>query len=89
MALAGAAAAPDCSRIELASVPQERDEARLLYCMGWETANVHFGSKRAIPQVKRDLASRRGRWLHKASKAMLAASMADWQDWRAGWKRAF
>ncbi len=81
--------APDCSRIELASVPQERDEARLLYFMGWETANMHFGSKRAIPQVKRDLASRRGRWLHKASKAMLAASMADWEDWRAGWKRAF
>jgi len=81
--------APDCSRIELASVPQERDEARLLYCMGWETANMHFGSKRAIPQVKRDLAARRGRWLHRASKAMLAASMADWQDWRAGWKRAF
>jgi hypothetical protein len=81
--------APDCSRIELASVPQERDEARLLYCMGWETANMHFGSKRAIPQVKRDLAARRGRWLHKASKAMLAASMADWKDWRAGWKREF
>jgi len=35
------------------------------------------------------LASRRERWLHKASKAMLAASMADWEDWRAGWKRAF
>jgi hypothetical protein len=81
--------APDCSRIELASVPQERDEARLLYCMGWETANMHFGSKRAIPQVKRDLAARRGRWLHKASKAMLAATLADWEDWRAGWKRAF
>jgi hypothetical protein len=81
--------APDCSRIELASLPQERDEARLLYCMGWETANLHFGSRRAIPQVKRDLAARRGRWLHKASKAMLAAAMADWKEWRAGWKRAF
>jgi Uncharacterized protein conserved in bacteria (DUF2252) len=81
--------APDCSRIELASVPAERDEARLLYCMGWETANIHFGTERAIPKVKRDLAARRGRWLHKASKAMLAAGMADWEDWRAGWKRAF
>jgi hypothetical protein len=81
--------APDCSRIELISLPQERDEARLLYCMGWETANMHFGSRAAIPQVKRDLAARRGRWLHKASKAMLAACMGDWKDWRAGWKRAF
>ena len=81
--------APDCSRIELASVPQERDEARLLYCMGWETANMHFGTRSAIPKVKRDLAARRGRWLHKASKAMLAATLVDWEDWRAGWKRAF
>jgi len=81
--------APDCSRIELPSLPQERDEARLLYCMGWETANMHFASGRAIPQLKRDLAARRGRWLHKASKAMLKATMADWEDWRAGWKRVF
>jgi Uncharacterized protein conserved in bacteria (DUF2252) len=81
--------APDCSRIEIATLPAERDEARLLYCMGWETANMHFASKRAIPQIKRDLAARRGRWLHKAAKAMLKATMADWEDWRAGWKRAF
>jgi hypothetical protein len=81
--------APDCSRIEIASLPAERDEARLLYCMGWETANMHFASGRAIPQVKRDLGVRRGRWLHKAAKAMLKATMADWKDWRAGWKRAF
>jgi len=57
--------------------------------MGWETANMHFGSRRAIPQVKRDLSARRGRWLHKSAKAMFAAAMADWEDWRAGWKRAF
>jgi hypothetical protein len=81
--------APDCSRIEIASLPAERDEARLLYCMGWETANMHFASGHAIPQVKRDLGARRGRWLHKAAKAMLKATMADWEDWRAGWKRAF
>ena len=81
--------APDCSRIEIASLPAERDEARLLYCMGWETANMHFASGRAISQVKRDLGARRGRWLHKAAKAMLKATMTDWEDWRAGWKRAF
>jgi uncharacterized protein (DUF2252 family) len=81
--------APDCSRIEMASLPAERDEARLLYCMGWETANMHFASPRAIPQIKQDLGARRGRWLHKAAKAMMKATMADWEDWRAGWKRAF
>ena len=81
--------APDCSRIEITSLPEDRDEARLLYCMGWETANIHFGSKRVIPQIKRDLAARKGRWLHKASKAMQKATMEDWQEWRAGWKSAF
>jgi hypothetical protein len=79
--------APDCSRIELAALAAERDEARLLYSMGWETANMHFGSPQAIPQIKRDLAQRKGRWLHKAAKAMCKATLADWEDWRKGWKK--
>jgi hypothetical protein len=74
--------APDCSRIELSSLPGERDEARLLYDMGWETANLHFGTPRAIRKIKMDLAKRKGRWLHHASKAMLAASLEDWRSWR-------
>ena len=36
--------APDCSKIELAAVPREKDETKLLHAMGWETANVHLGS---------------------------------------------
>ena len=80
--------APDCSRIEIGSLPADRDEARLLYCMGWETANLHFGTRRSIPQIKRDLSARRGRWLHKSSKAMMKATLADWKHWREGWKRA-
>jgi uncharacterized protein (DUF2252 family) len=74
--------APDCSRIELASLPARRDEERLLYSMGWETANVHFGTPRAIPAVKRDLAKRPGNWLHKAAKAMLRATERDWREWK-------
>jgi hypothetical protein len=80
--------APDCSRIELASLSKDRDEARLLYSMGWETANVHFASPQAIAKVKRDLAARRGRWLHKSAKAMLAATMKDWEKWHGDWKRS-
>jgi hypothetical protein len=78
--------APDCSRIELASLPKERDESRLLYDMGWETANMHFGSPAAIAKVKRDLASRPGRWLHKAAKAMFRVTLEDWESWRKSWK---
>src|SRR5260370_985923 len=80
--------APDCSRIELASLAKDRDEARLLYSMGWETANMHFSTPQAIDKVKRDLAARRGRWLHKAAKAMLAATRKDWKKWQRDWKRS-
>jgi uncharacterized protein (DUF2252 family) len=74
--------APDCSRIELASLSESRDEERLLYSMGWETANVHFGTPRAIPAIKRDLSKRPANWLHKAAKAMLRATEQDWREWR-------
>jgi uncharacterized protein (DUF2252 family) len=74
--------APDCSRIELVSLPGSRDEERLLYSMGWETANIHFGTPRVIPAIKRDLAKRPGNWLHKAAKAMLHATERDWREWR-------
>jgi Uncharacterized protein conserved in bacteria (DUF2252) len=79
--------APDCSRIELASLPAERDESRLLYDMGWETANMHFASSKAIPNIKHDLTKRRGRWLHKAAKAMFKATVDDWEQWRKLWKQ--
>jgi Uncharacterized protein conserved in bacteria (DUF2252) len=74
--------APDCCHIEIRTLPRERDEEKLLYFMGWETANIHFGSPRAIPSVRRDLARRKGRWLHKAAKSMLEATIDDWQLWR-------
>jgi hypothetical protein len=74
--------APDCSRIELASLPKQRDEEKLLYSMGREIANMHFGTPRAIDAVKEDLAKRKGKWLHKAAKAMLEATLKDWKEWR-------
>jgi hypothetical protein len=79
--------APDCSRIELASLPAERDEARLLYAMGWETANMHLGTPNAVKDVRRDLARRRGRWLHKTAKSMCSVTLEDWDDWRRDWKK--
>jgi Uncharacterized protein conserved in bacteria (DUF2252) len=80
--------APDCSHIEISTVPEERDEERLLYYMGWETANVHLGSQKAIPALKRDLARRKGRWLHKAAKSMLKVTLADWKFWRREYRPA-
>jgi len=73
---------PLCSRIELASLPKERDELRLLEAMGWETANVHLGSPRSIPAVQRDLKRRPAEWLHEAAQQMVRATTADWQEWK-------
>jgi len=63
-------------------LPAERDEERLLYAMGWETANIHLGSRASIPAVLRDLKKRPARWLHHASKAMVAATRRDWKNYR-------
>jgi len=77
--------APDCCHIEIQTLPEDRDEERLLYYMGWETANIHCGSPKSIPALKRDLARRKGRWLHKSAKAMLKATLDDWKLWRRAW----
>ncbi len=75
--------APDCSRVELSSLPKERDELRLLYEMGRETANVHLGSKKALRRVVVDLDKRPASWLHEASEAMAHATVEDWKEWKA------
>src|SRR5580700_3020755 len=59
--------APDCSRIELSELPQERSEKVLLHAMGFETANVHLGSKKARA-IQGDLAKRASGWLAKAAE---------------------
>ncbi|HEV2178255.1 MAG TPA: DUF2252 family protein [Terriglobia bacterium] len=75
--------APDCSRIEMDTLPKARDEHRLLCEMGRETANVHLGSKRAVKGVWRDLTTRPARWLHAATRAMVKATSKDWEEWKA------
>src|SRR5215469_3624495 len=77
--------APDCSRIELASLPTPRQEERLLYAMGWETANIHLGSWDKLAALRKDLGGRKGRWLHKAAKGMAAATRKDWKEWLKTW----
>jgi hypothetical protein len=72
--------APDCSRIELAALPRERDELRLLHAMGWETANVHLGSGRRRELIA-DLKGRRKEWLARAARVMGDAVSEDWADW--------
>ena len=56
--------------------------AHLLYAMGWERANVHLGTHKAIRAIQRDLATRTPKWLHRASKQMASATISDWTEWR-------
>jgi hypothetical protein len=75
--------APDCSRVELESLPNAKDELKLLRAMGWETANVHLGTPAALGKIKQDLAKRPGRWLFKAADAMAKATTDDWKEWKS------
>jgi hypothetical protein len=74
--------APDCSRIELASLPAKHDATRLFRAMGWETANVHLGTCDA-KVLLRDLRTRTADWLHESSKIMVAATEKDWRSWKS------
>src|SRR5438309_5426021 len=55
---------PHCLRIELDELPKNRDECRLLFAMGWETANIHLGSRGAW----RDWHSRSASLLHRTTR---------------------
>jgi hypothetical protein len=73
---------PHCSRVELAALTVKRDEERLLRAMGFETANIHLGSKDAIKAVRRDLGKRKPDWLHEAAHEMTKVVLEDWEEWR-------
>ena len=75
---------PYCSRIELTALPKKRDEGKLLYAMGWETANVHLGSPQSIKAILRDLSKRKAKWLSEAAKRMTSVTISDWTDWARG-----
>lgn len=75
--------APDCARIELSDLPEGRDESRLLCAMGFETGNVHLGTKGARQRVLTDLARRPKAWLHEASRVMGKMVLDEWLAWRS------
>ena len=74
--------APDCSRIELTSLPRGHDESRLLWMMGWETANMHIGSPHQRRSILADLGRRKKTWLTQAAERMSEAVTRDWRQWR-------
>jgi len=73
--------APDCARVELEALPDPRTEARLLHAMGWESANVHLGSRTAARPILQDLRKREKGWLDRAATTMARAIHSDWERW--------
>jgi len=73
---------PDSNPIELADLPRERDDERLLHAMGAEAANVHLGSRRQVKAVLRHLQRQKSNWLRNAAKKMAKAIESDWKDYR-------
>ena len=73
--------APDCSRIELASLPRGHDESRLLWMMGWETANMHLGTPAQRRAILADLARRKRAWLGRAAGRMCESIARDYRKW--------
>ena len=85
--------APDVAKIEL---PAGQSDTRLklvpdmLRLMGWETANIHLGSRSA-----RDLETRLGQveraagksWLEDATVSMAASTREDHGQWTKYWKK--
>ncbi|HWO91560.1 MAG TPA: DUF2252 family protein [Methylomirabilota bacterium] len=74
---------PDCSRIELDSLPVQRDEGRLLRSMGWEAGNIHLGTRGAGKAILADLKRRESAWLREAATMMGRLVRDDWKEWRA------
>jgi len=72
---------PHCSRIELSVIPKSRDELKMLFSMGWETANIHLGSQSAIKEVRHHLSTLKPNWLYSAAKDMVKVVTHDWRVW--------
>jgi len=47
--------------------------------MGWETANLHLGSRRI--GIRADLRTRPRRWLEQAARAMTDVVEREWLEW--------
>lgn len=73
---------PHCSRIELATLKAQGEEMRLLNAMGWETANIHLGTRNARKPIIRHMQKQKGKWLHEATQQMSAAVADDWKTWK-------
>lgn len=50
--------------------------------MGFETGNIHLGTRTARKAILRHMQKLKGRWLHVASEEMLRVVGEDWKTWK-------
>jgi hypothetical protein len=72
--------APDFERADLTNL-KGKSERELLAGMGWELANIHLGTKKAVDLIEKDLKTRSPEWLHESANAMTSALKSDWVEW--------
>lgn len=72
---------PTSSKVELGEIAKVKDELRLLYSMGYETGNIHQGTKNAAPKILKNLDARDDGWLVDAVKAMTTDVKEDHVAW--------
>ena len=73
---------PHCCRIELSVLPKGREELRLLFAMGWETANIRLGSGSVVKQIRQHLDRSKPGWLSVSARIMADAVNKDWRSWK-------
>ena len=73
---------PHCSRIELSTLQAQGEELRLLRAMGWETGNIHLGTKSARKSILAHLRKQKPKWLHQATLQMAETVREDWKTWK-------
>lgn len=74
--------APDCSRIDISSLPKDRDELHLLYCMGWETANIHLGDRKNASLAYEYVRHLPIAWTLTTVETMVEDTLRDWKQWK-------
>jgi predicted alpha/beta hydrolase len=50
--------------------------------MGWETANIHLGTKNSRKPILIHMQKQKAKWLHGATEEMAMAVRADWKTWK-------
>lgn len=73
---------PEHAKIELGDLSGVKDEKLLLWSMGYDTANIHLGTKGAAKSILPDLDKRDNSWLVDAVKAMTEKNNSDQAKWK-------